>query len=139
KVTSQDFCPVPTDGQMALLEQLMAAVEQGGCTPPTWEELCAKFKINFEQSKELLLWLMNKNKLTRLPGGLVIATAVVQQALHCLYTQLRRKEFSLAEARDILGISRKYALPLLEYADQQKITLRQGDKRYFIQEVSGEK
>ncbi|MBC7344886.1 MAG: SelB C-terminal domain-containing protein, partial [Clostridia bacterium] len=36
---------------------------------------------------------------------------------------------SLAEVRDILGTSRKYALPFLEYLDQTKVTRRVGDKR----------
>ena len=31
--------------------------------------------------------------------------------------------------KDIAGVSRKYAIPLLEYFDREKVTLRTGDKR----------
>jgi selenocysteine-specific elongation factor len=36
---------------------------------------------------------------------------------------------TISDARDLLGSSRKYILPLLEYFDREKITRRSGDKR----------
>ena len=39
------------------------------------------------------------------------------------------REISAGEFRDMLEISRKYAIPLLEHFDSQRITLRTGDKR----------
>jgi selenocysteine-specific elongation factor len=39
---------------------------------------------------------------------------------------------TVAEFRDILGTTRKYALPILEYLDSNKITLRVGDVRKFL-------
>jgi selenocysteine-specific elongation factor len=44
----------------------------------------------------------------------------------------KKKEMTVAEFRDILGTSRKYALPLLEYLDSNRITLRVGDIRKFM-------
>ncbi|WP_088188676.1 selenocysteine-specific translation elongation factor [Desulfosporosinus sp. FKA] len=41
----------------------------------------------------------------------------------------KQGEIAVSEVRELLGISRKYAVPLLEYFDQQKITKRIGDKR----------
>jgi selenocysteine-specific elongation factor len=35
----------------------------------------------------------------------------------------------VAEARDVLGATRKYILPLLEHMDTLKITRRLGDQR----------
>jgi selenocysteine-specific elongation factor len=39
------------------------------------------------------------------------------------------REITPIEFKDLLGISRKYAIPMLEYFDSQKITIRVGDKR----------
>jgi selenocysteine-specific elongation factor len=39
------------------------------------------------------------------------------------------REITPLEFKDLLGVSRKYAIPLLEYFDSQKITIRVGDKR----------
>jgi selenocysteine-specific elongation factor len=43
-----------------------------------------------------------------------------------------KPEMTVAEFRDILNTSRKYALPLLEYLDSHKITLRVGDIRKLL-------
>ena len=52
-----------------------------------------------------------------------------------LLKQLRQLEggFTLAQARDITGSSRKYILPVLEYLDGRGVTRRAGEKRIFIQ------
>jgi selenocysteine-specific elongation factor len=44
----------------------------------------------------------------------------------------KKKEMSVAEFRDVLGTSRKYAIPFLEYLDSNKITLRVGEVRKFL-------
>jgi len=47
----------------------------------------------------------------------------------CALTIVAAAIFTVAEARDLLGTSRKYALALLEFLDQQGITVRRGDER----------
>jgi selenocysteine-specific elongation factor len=44
----------------------------------------------------------------------------------------KQPTMTVAEFRDILGTTRKYALPFLEYLDSHKITLRVGDVRKFL-------
>ena len=40
-----------------------------------------------------------------------------------------KKEISPADVKDLLGVSRKYAIPLMEYFDSQRVTVRQGERR----------
>jgi selenocysteine-specific elongation factor len=44
----------------------------------------------------------------------------------------KKPEMTVAEFRDLLGTTRKYALPFLEYLDGHKMTLRIGDVRKFM-------
>jgi selenocysteine-specific elongation factor len=44
----------------------------------------------------------------------------------------KQPTMTIAEFRDILGTTRKYALPFLEYLDSHKITLRVGDVRKVL-------
>jgi selenocysteine-specific elongation factor len=44
----------------------------------------------------------------------------------------KKPEMTVAEFRDILNTSRKYALPFLEYLDSNKVTLRVGDIRKLM-------
>jgi selenocysteine-specific elongation factor len=62
-----------------------------------------------------------------------IPSSVFQQMIGNLQNFFRNKpEMTVAEFRDILNTSRKYALPLLEYLDSHKITLRVGDIRKLL-------
>jgi selenocysteine-specific elongation factor len=55
------------------------------------------------------------------------AIASVKSAIHeCLLT---KNELTPAGFRDLLGTSRKYTIPLLEYLDREGITVRIGDVR----------
>jgi selenocysteine-specific elongation factor len=40
-----------------------------------------------------------------------------------------KREIAPADVKDLLGISRKYAIPLLEYFDGQRVTQRVGERR----------
>ena len=50
-----------------------------------------------------------------------------------LVTLLReRKEIGPSDIKDLLGVSRKYAIPLLEYLDRERVTRRVGDARVIL-------
>jgi len=40
-----------------------------------------------------------------------------------------KKEIGPADVKDLLGVSRKYAIPLMEYLDSLRVTVRQGERR----------
>ena len=44
----------------------------------------------------------------------------------------RGRQINVAEFKALADVSRKYAIPLLEYLDRQKLTLRDGDKRRVL-------
>jgi selenocysteine-specific elongation factor len=47
-----------------------------------------------------------------------------------LVTHLRaRKEISTPEFKELVGATRKHVIPLAEYFDREKVTLRVGEKR----------
>ena len=56
----------------------------------------------------------------------------IKTAIETLKEKSKENGFTLAEARDIFHSSRKFVLPLLEYLDNEKVTKRVGDKRYFL-------
>ena len=46
-----------------------------------------------------------------------------------------RKEIGPADVKDLLGVSRKYAIPLMEYFDSQRVTVRQGERGVLVDKV----
>lgn len=74
-----------------------------------------------------------------LAGDPAFHRQVVETARRRLEEHLaRRGEITVAEFRDLIGSSRKYALPLLEHFDREKVTQRRGDSRVRHPSRSGE-
>ena len=77
--------------------------------------------------------MAKEGKLVRINDSMYIISAVYEEMLSLLRNFFSKKqEMSVAEFRDILGTTRKYALPFLEYLDSNKITLRVGDVRKLL-------
>ena len=49
-----------------------------------------------------------------------------------LYKKAKGERISVPAFKDLTGITRKYAIPLLEYLDRERVTRRQGDERVIL-------
>lgn len=79
---------------------------------------------------ELLNYLIERGDIVKVAGDVVFGKAAYDKAVQLVIEQIKaRGKLTLAEARDMLQTSRKYAQALLEYLDEQKITRRVGDER----------
>jgi selenocysteine-specific elongation factor len=54
------------------------------------------------------------------------------QSLRALLAHKKGQRFAVPEFKDWTGVSRKYAIPLLEYLDRERITRRDGDARVVL-------
>ena len=112
--------------------QLAAAVmerfERAGLAPPSpgdvRQELAAKPQI----LDGVMRHLVTRGRLVRLPGGLMIATAALE-ALRRELLATSWERFSVAQFKDRFGLTRKWAIPLLEHLDASGVTRRAGDDR----------
>jgi len=79
---------------------------------------------------DLLNVLESQGKVAKVATELYFSTAALEKAKASLLTHLgHHEEITAAGFRDLLGISRKTAIPLLEYFDRSGVTLRVGDVR----------
>ena len=79
---------------------------------------------------ELLNVLIKQGRVVKVGEGVVFAASAYDEMVKMVTEHIRAHgRITLGEARDLLKTSRKYAQPLLEYFDQQKITRRVGDER----------
>ncbi|MCI2424680.1 selenocysteine-specific translation elongation factor [Candidatus Acetothermia bacterium] len=76
----------------------------------------------------MLTSLVESGRLIRLPEGVILHCQAVNQAEQVL-TAHRSETITVSEFRDAIGTTRKYALPLLQYFDNQGLTRRVQDKR----------
>jgi selenocysteine-specific elongation factor len=118
------------DTRERLLNELEAEFLAAGYQPPRVEELFGKLNIGKGHDKALLQVLLDQGRAVRLKENVVFHRSNLIKAESLLVQYLRdHREITPIEFKDLLGVSRKYAIPLLEYFDSQKLTIRVGDKR----------
>ena len=77
--------------------------------------------------REMIHGMVRAEKLVMVADDLVYLPDQAQQLTAAIAAM--PDEFTVADFRDRLGISRKYAVPILEWADDQGLTRRRGDTR----------
>jgi selenocysteine-specific elongation factor len=118
------------DTRERLLNQLAAELLAAGFQPPRTEAMFEKLRVGKGHDRELLQVLIDQGHAVRLKENVIFHRANVEKAEALLVEFLRlHREITPIEFKDLLAISRKYAIPLLEYFDSQRVTIRIGDKR----------
>ncbi len=113
--------------------KILTMLEQAGFQPPLKDELLTALKMQPKQLDDILKLMAKEGKLVRINETMYITRAVYDKIINLLKDFFsRKKEMTVAEFRDVLVTSRKYALPFLEYLDTQRVTLRVGDVRKFL-------
>ncbi|MGH7319532.1 MAG: selenocysteine-specific translation elongation factor [Candidatus Rokuibacteriota bacterium] len=116
--------------QQSLLDRLEGEFRQAGVAPPTLEEAFAKLHMIRPEEQALAQVLVDERRIVRIKEGLYFHADALREAEARVVGLLRaRREITPQDVKDLLGISRKYAIPLMEYLDAQRLTVRQGDKR----------
>jgi selenocysteine-specific elongation factor len=116
--------------QDAVKNKIVEAITKGGTQPPVRDELPALFGITEKDAKDLMKLLADEGRTVRINDSLHLDKNILEQVRTDLKKYLDdKKEISMAEFRDLAKTSRKFAVPLMEYFDSQKLTQRVGDKR----------
>jgi selenocysteine-specific elongation factor len=116
--------------QQRVVDGVEAEFRRALAAPPAVEETLAKFGVKGTEKHELFQLLLADRKLVRVRESLYFHAAALQEIQDTLVAHLKaKKELSPADMKDLFGVSRKYAIPLMEYFDAQRVTVRQGERR----------
>ncbi|OGW37198.1 MAG: selenocysteine-specific translation elongation factor [Nitrospirae bacterium RBG_13_39_12] len=116
-----------------LKTKIIGLLEKNGFQPPAKEELNQYLKLDKKYLSDILKLMVKEGNLVRINDSMYITSSVHKRMIENLKDFFSRKnEMTVAEFRDILSTTRKFALPFLEYLDSNKITLRVGDIRKFL-------
>lgn len=110
--------------QQAAVDKLLADFRRAPYNTPLPKDVAAAV------GEEVMLSLIEGGQLTRLSPEVILLTETYQDFVAWLRQYLRQQPtVNVAQVRDTFNTSRKYALALLEYTDEQRITKRVGDER----------
>jgi selenocysteine-specific elongation factor len=121
-----------------LKKQIEEKFLKEGLTPRDFEEILLDFREKYKAVKELSQTLLREGILIKVSEKLVYHQKIIDEVEKKVISFLsKNKEMSISDFRKLLGseVSRKYLIPLAEYLDKKKITLRIGDKRILRKKV----
>jgi selenocysteine-specific elongation factor len=113
------------------LGRMEAAFRQAGLAVPATNEVLAGCGVEPARGRSLLEILLRRGSLVRVGGDLVFHRSAIE-ALRKLMAVHKGERFGVPLFKDWTGISRKYAIPLLEYLDRERVTRREGDQRLVL-------
>ena len=112
--------PTLSDGQNEQVNAYIRTLESDPFSPPT----------DARMDDEVLNLLDEQGKVVRVSETVVYSAEAYEQMVEIVSEYIRENgEISVANVRDVLGTSRKYALALMDYLDHKRITRRVGDAR----------
>jgi selenocysteine-specific elongation factor len=110
--------------------RLRTALEGAGMTPPEIALVLPMLRLLPGEATELLGRLLADGDLVRIDADFVWTRAAWDKAVAFVRAHFARSpELSVADVKEGLGLSRKWAVPLLEALDREKITRREGNVR----------
>ncbi len=120
-VRSPDFKPMILAPER---EKILQELNNSGASPPTVAQLGASYGADMVRA------MVRSGDLVQVSPDFVYTAERMQQVRDSLRTFISEKgPFTVAQFRDLVGTTRKYAVPLLEYLDRSGFTTRQGDLR----------
>lgn len=119
-----------TKKQQALLLQLLPDIQQGGLAPPVVRELAERQQAHAADVQMLLEIAVEEGQLIQVDHDLFYHPDSLQLARQqCVDFLQSHGAATVAQLRDIWGITRRHALPLLAFFDKHHVTERHGDLR----------
>jgi selenocysteine-specific elongation factor len=119
---------VMRDEEAESKRQIEQAFARAGLKVPGLKEVLASLPVDKVRAQKLVTLLLRDRVLVKLADDLVFHRDALNELRKLVIAQKRKKsKLNVAEFKDLAGITRKYAIPLLEYLDRERITRRVGD------------
>jgi selenocysteine-specific elongation factor len=115
-------------------EQIEAAFAGASLSVPSVKEVLAGLPVEAKRAEKLLQILLREKNLVRVTAELIFHREALAQlkARLAAYKKSKGDRITVPVFKDLTGITRKYAIPLLEYLDRERVTRRAGDERVIL-------
>jgi selenocysteine-specific elongation factor len=113
-----------------IIEQAFASA---GLKVPSLKEVLASLKVDKIRAQKIVTLLLRDKVLIKISDELVFHQSALMDLRHRIAAlKNTAPKIDVARFKDMAGVSRKYAIPLLEYLDRERVTRRVGDERVIL-------
>jgi selenocysteine-specific elongation factor len=114
-------------------KQIEEAFASAGVKVPALKEVLAGLKIDLPRAQKIVTLMLRDKVLIKVSEDLVFHRKTLEELRHQVSEwKARSPKIDVSRFKDLVGISRKYAIPLLEYLDREHVTRRVGDDRIIL-------
>lgn len=115
-------------------EQIAQEFERASLAAPSTNEVLGRAGVDLTRARKLLQLLIREKTLVKITEEMMLhATALAKlSTLLAGYKRAHGERLPIAAFKELAGVSRKYAIPLLEYMDRMGLTRRSGDERVIL-------
>jgi selenocysteine-specific elongation factor len=113
-----------------IIEQAFASA---GLKVPSLKEVLAGLKVDKLRAQKIVTLLLRDKVLIKISEELVFHQSALLDLRHKIAAlKSTAPKIDVARFKNMTGVSRKYAIPLLEYLDRERVTRRVGDERLIL-------
>jgi selenocysteine-specific elongation factor len=129
RIARSDFKPKLSANLRKLKDKVVAAFEAAGFQPPEPSSFAAQAGGNAANLKDLFEVCVLEGFLVHVGGDVYLHSGAEAHMVRMVRDRLAASPATVAEIRDLLGTTRKFAVPFCEYLDRIGVTKREGDLR----------
>jgi selenocysteine-specific elongation factor len=124
---------VMKDEEAESKKTIEAAFASAGLKVPALKDVLAGLKVDRSRAQKIVTLLLRDKVLVKVSEDLVFhAGALADLRKRMAAEKAKSPKIDVARFKDLTGVSRKYAIPLLEYLDREHVTRRDGDERVIL-------
>jgi selenocysteine-specific elongation factor len=124
---------VMKDEEAESKKKIEEAFAAAGLKVPALQEVIAGLKIDKVRAQKIVTLLLRDRVLVKVSDELVFHRGALEQLRRDLAAyKTKAAKIDVARFKELTGVSRKYAIPLLEYLDRERVTRRVGDVREIL-------
>jgi selenocysteine-specific elongation factor len=124
---------VMKDEEAESKKKIEEAFATAGLKVPALQEVIAGLKIDKARAQKIVTLLLRDRALVKVSDELVFHRGALEQLRRDLAGYKKKSaKIDVAQFKELTGVSRKYAIPLLEYLDRERVTRRVGDFRELL-------
>jgi selenocysteine-specific elongation factor len=124
---------VMKDEETESKKKIEDAFASAGLKVPALHEVIAGLRVDKARAQKIVTLLLRDKLLVKVSDELVFHRSALEQLRRELVAyKAKSPGIDVAKFKELTGVSRKYAIPLLEYLDRERVTKRVGDAREIL-------
>jgi selenocysteine-specific elongation factor len=124
---------VMKDEESESKKTIEAAFATAGLKVPALSEVIAGLKVDKARAQKIVTLLLREKVLIKISDELVFHRGALEELRRQMAAfKLKSTKIDVGKFKEMTGVSRKYAIPLLEYLDRERVTRRVGDAREIL-------